>query len=163
MSVTITVHKLEASGREVLAYRTRLLARDVDWVRVEGIYERPDVDFYGLTIRRGDRMLETFYSNRWYNVFAIHDGPLGALKGWYCNITRPARLEAAEVFAEDLALDLLVYPDGRTRVLDEDEFEELRLPPEEQAHARDALRELQDMGSQRRGPFALPADESAPA
>ncbi len=48
----------------------------------------------------------------------------GTLKGWYCDITRPAAVTAGEVVVEDLDLDLWVSAD-RSLVLrlDEDEFE----------------------------------------
>lgn len=158
MTETITIHKLDASGREVWAYPTRLLARGRSWVRVEGVFDRNDVVLHDWVVRRGDRMVELFFDDRWYNVFAVHDGPAGGLKGWYCNITRPARLEPADVYAEDLALDLVVYPDGRSLVLDEDEFARLPLSAEERSRARRALEELQELGRRREGPFAGDAD-----
>ena len=144
-------------------YPAHLLARGPEWLRVEGTFDRDDVLLHDWAVRRNDRMVELFFSDRWYNVFAVHDGASDALKGWYCNITRPARLEAADVYAEDLALDLLVFPDGRSRVLDEDEFEALRLSPEDQAQARAALGELQSLAARRQGPFAEPSNRSAPA
>ena len=49
----------------------------------------------------------------------------------------------------DLALDLLVFPDGSQLVLDEDEFAALNLSPSEQAAARQALAELQSSFSER--------------
>ena len=53
---------------------------------------------------------------------------MALIKGWYCNITRPARFGPGRVTAEDLALDVFVYPDGRTLVLDEEEFADMKLP-----------------------------------
>ena len=58
------------------------------------------------------------------------------------------------MYAEDLALDLVVYPDGRSRVLDEDEFAALPLSAEERSRARRALEELQELCRRREGPFA---------
>lgn len=163
MTEAITVHKLDAAGREVWAYPTRLLGRGAAWVRLEAHFDRAEVVFPGLALRQGDRMVELFFDDRWYNVFAIHDGATGRLKGWYCNITRPARIEAQEVFAEDLALDLLVYPEGGDLVLDEDEFDALGLSAEEQSLARRALLELRELAARRQGPFASASNDSAPA
>jgi len=163
MTEGITVHKLDAAGREVWSYPTRLLARGPTWVRLEAVFDLHEVVFPGLVLQRGDRMIETFYADRYYNVFGVYDGAGGTLKGWYCNITRPARLEAQQVFAEDLALDLLVYPGGGDLVLDEDEFAALDLPPPEQSLARQALDELRDLAARRQGPFAEPPNDSAPA
>ncbi len=42
---------------------------------------------------------------------------------------------------------LLVFPDGKQIVLDEDEFEIVDLDPEEKLTARNALAELQDIFS----------------
>jgi hypothetical protein len=161
----VTVHKLDAAGREVLAYPARLLARGETWIRLEAQaqFDRDEIALPGLTLRRGDRMVETFFADRWYNVFAIHDGSAGPLKGWYCNITRPARLEAKDVRAEDLALDLLVYAQGGDLVLDEDEFRALGLSATEQTAAQQALAELRQLAARRRGPFAEPVNDSAPA
>ncbi len=157
------MHKLDVLGQEVLAYPTRLVGRGPGWVQLEGFYARPDVDFPGLVIRRGDRLLETFYADHWYNVFAVYEGARGALRGWYCNITRPARIESQDVFADDLALDLIVDRRGHTHVLDEDEFERLRLAPEEEARARAALQHLRELAARRTGPFASLRNGSAPA
>ncbi len=165
MTDVITVHKLDAAGCEVWSYTGHLLARGATWVRLEAhaLFDRDEIIFPGLTLRRGDRMVETFYADRWYNVFTIYDGAAGDLKGWYCNITRPARLEAKDVRAEDLALDLLVYPEGGDLVLDDDEFDALGLSPEEQSTARQALAELRELAARRQGPFANPIHDSAPA
>jgi uncharacterized protein len=160
---SITIHKLDAHGREVTAYPTRLLERGSHWMRVEGSFDRGDVVLGDWVVRRNDRMLELFFDDRWYNVFAVHDGASDSLKGWYCNITRPARLGPADVYAEDLALDLLVLPDGSCRVLDEAEFEALHLSPQDRAHALAALSELQTLAAGRLGPFAWPSNQSAPA
>jgi len=92
--------------------------------------------------KRGDRLIETFYSDRWYNVFAVYDRDDGALKGWYCNVTRPATITDAAVSSDDLALDVWVSTQGEATVLDEDEFAALPLPPADRAAARAALTQL---------------------
>jgi predicted RNA-binding protein associated with RNAse of E/G family len=65
------------------------------------------------------------------------------LKGWYCNIGKPAVIEADSVSYVDLALDLWVAPDGRQTVLDEDELEALQLDEVTRNSAYAALKELQ--------------------
>ena len=57
------------------------------------------------------------------------------------------------VFADDLALDLLVYPDGNWLILDEDEFVELEISQEDIRSARDALDELIDLARNQLEPF----------
>jgi hypothetical protein len=94
-------------------------------------------------IRGNDRFVESYYSDRWYNVFEIHAREDDALKGWYCNVAFPAVIEEHQVSYRDLALDLIVHPDGRQVVVDEDEFVALPLNAEVRAKAREGLAALQ--------------------
>jgi protein associated with RNAse G/E len=135
--------KLDPAGQETWRYTGRLLERHANRIVLEAEFNREDVTVDEITLRRGDRFIETFYTDRWYNVFAIHDRQDGRLKCWYCNIGHPAVIGDGRVSYIDLALDLLVYPDGRQLVLDEDEFTALALPPDVQRQARLALQELQ--------------------
>ena len=64
------------------------------------------------------------------------------LKAWYCNVTYPTIFEDGVIIYIDLALDLLVYADGRHLVLDEDEFLELNLGEEDEKKAREALKRI---------------------
>jgi predicted RNA-binding protein associated with RNAse of E/G family len=105
-----------------------------------------------------DRWTEYFFADRWYNIFEIRAGD-GFLKGWYCNITRPAYIGPDEVAAEDLALDLWVTPGGDMQVLDEDEFAALALSSTEREAARKALADLQARVTRRDPPFSEVADE----
>jgi predicted RNA-binding protein associated with RNAse of E/G family len=78
-------------------------------------------------------------------VFQIYSAR-GELKGWYCNITKPAKLIDSEIQFVDLALDLFAYPDGRRLPLDVEEFEELTASlyaPDDTARARAAFEELE--------------------
>jgi predicted RNA-binding protein associated with RNAse of E/G family len=95
-----------------------------------------------IVLKRGDRFVETFYTDRWYNIFEIYDRDDGRLKGWYCNIGYPAVLEKNIVSYIDLALDLWVATDGKQAVLDEDEFLELPVDVNVRALAYSALEEL---------------------
>ncbi len=152
MSQPVTVHKLDHTGREVLRYQGWTLDRQGNCWRLEALFDREGEMVAQLKLQRGDRFVETFYADRWYNVFAVYDGE--CLKGFYCNITRPARFDdGGHIYAEDLALDLVVYPDGRWQVMDEEEFSALPLAAGEQQQALRALAELQSLAARREGPF----------
>jgi protein associated with RNAse G/E len=114
-------------------------------VLLEAFFNRPDMPFHGIVLGQGDRFLETYYSDRWYNIFEIHDREDDRLKGWYCNIGCPAEIGEDTISYIDLALDLLVFPDGRQIVLDEEEFARLDLPPSVQEKSKASLHELQDL------------------
>ena len=145
----ITVSKLDLDGRETWRYAGKILQRGEAFVQLEALFDRDDAAFHGITLRRGDRFVEIFYSDRWYNIFEIYDRDTGSLKGWYCNVGLPAHIEDGRVSYRDLALDLLVLPDGKQVVLDEDEFAELPLDAEQRYQARKALAELQDQFAMR--------------
>lgn len=136
-----TIRKLDHLGRELISYPARLLFRTSNAVLMRAVWGRPPMELEYVRLEPGDLWLETFYTDRWYNVFEIR-APDGRLKGRYCNIARPARMTPGEVCAEDLALDLWVDPDGGTQVLDEEEFARLPLSPEERTAARQALETL---------------------
>jgi hypothetical protein len=149
------VRKLDLNRQETFRYEGRLLARTATAVTVEAIftrYERLELDY--TVFERGDRMVEFFYSDRWYNVFACHAVGSDRLRGWYCNIAHPAVIEDGQVSQVDLALDVWVYPDGRTLVLDEDEFAALPLTDDDRAAAWAAVEEIKRLAGRRAGPFS---------
>jgi len=134
---------LNPAGQETYRYTGRVLEQHADRIVLEAEFDREDTHRQGLVLRRGDRFVETYFTNRWYNVFAVYDRDENRLKAWYCNIGHPAEIGEGVVSYIDLALDLVVYPDGRQLVLDEDEFAALALPSDEEQQARLALQELQ--------------------
>ncbi len=138
----ITVIKLNLQGEETWRYSGMELRRGPGWVILQAGFNRDDTPFQGIVLKRGDTFIEIYYSDRWYNIFELHDRDSGALKGWYCNVTRPAELGGAEIRYVDLALDLFVTPEGRQVVLDEDEFEALHPDSSLREKAYAALEEL---------------------
>jgi len=125
-------------------------------ITIEASFDRDEIQFQGIILRKGDRFVETFYSDRWYNIFEIYDVETKQLKGWYCNVCRPARIEDKHVFADDLALDLIVYPDRRWLVVDEDEFAQLEINKEDKERAQEALEQLTHLVRERMPPFDIP-------
>jgi uncharacterized protein len=144
MPEPITVIKQDIQGHETFRYSGLVLERSPEYVRLEARFNRDEVPVQDIILRRNDRFVETFFTQRWYNTFEIHDRQDDSLKVWYCNVGYPAELEAGIVSYKDLALDLLVYPDGRQVILDEEEFAELDIPPEIRRRALAALGELQE-------------------
>jgi len=141
----VVVIKLDTQRQERWRYSGQVMQYAPDAVLLEAYFDREDFDFHGLPFKRGDRFVEVYFSERWYNIFEIYDRDDGSLKGWYCNVTRPAEIEAGVIRYVDLALDLLVFADGRQLVLDEDEFGALEIDEHERVQARRALAELQNI------------------
>ena len=138
----IKVQKKNPAGEVTYAYEGVLLNRDENSVKLEALFDRADMPFMDVIFKTGDRFVEYYYSDRWYNIFVIHDRDDGKIKGWYCNIGKPAVFEDGIVSYVDLALDLWVSADGKQSVLDEDEFEELKLNEELRTGALKGLDEL---------------------
>lgn len=140
---TFTVIKRNVQGQETWRYDGDVIERSGNRIVLQAFFDRQDVDLNGLVLARGDRFLETYYTDRWYNEFEIHAREDDHLRGWYCNITFPAEISENTLSYIDLALDLLVFPDGRQIVLDEDEFAGLDVDDETRRQARNALADLQ--------------------
>jgi predicted RNA-binding protein associated with RNAse of E/G family len=141
----VVVIKCNLEGEETWRYSGRKLKEGRDWVLIEARFNRPDLPFHGIVFRENDRFVELYFSGRWYNLFEVHDKEDDRVKGWYCNITRPAVFMDGRICYVDLALDLLVYPDGQMQVLDEDEFALLALEEDTRVQAQQALQELEQL------------------
>ena len=148
----IKVQKKNPAGKVTYQYEGVLLERDENSVTLEALFDRADMPFQDVVFKTGDRFVEYYYSDRWYNVFAIHDREDGKIKGWYCNVGMPAVFEDGVVSYVDLALDLWVSAEGKQTVLDEDEFEALNLTDELSAGAVNGLEQLKEVFKNKRTP-----------
>lgn len=150
---------LMKAGRTKIRYPAELLSDDGVRVAVRAPWAGEGVrDFGFVRFEPGDVFTEHYWRDRWYSVKEVRDAS-GVLKGWYCDITRPATLTGAELVVEDLDLDLWRSADGTdVRRLDEDEFAESGLTgrdPEAAAAALTALAELEAFATVRGGLEAL--------
>ena len=144
---TVTVLKLDHNGKEVVRYSAELLHQTPTTITVRAVFVHPTKDTGYTIFRTGDHLNEHFYTDRWYNVFALYDGDRSTLKGWYCNICRPAKLEDGFLHCEDLALDVWVFPDGEVTMLDEEEFSQLNLTAAEKKASKNAVNAIRQMAA----------------
>lgn len=133
-------------------YEGTELSRDENSITIEALFNRDDMPFQEIVLKRNDRFVETFYTDKWFNIFAIYDRDDGKLKGWYCNIGKPAVIEDDFISYVDLALDLWVSADGKQTVLDEDELAELNLGVDLKQKVDEGLKELQQLFKQKNPP-----------
>jgi len=148
----IKIQKKNPAGEVTYTYEGNLIARDENSITLEALFDRADMPFQDVVFKTGDHFVEYYYSDRWYNIFAIHDRDDGKVKGWYCNVGMPAVIEDDVVSYVDLALDLWVSVDGKQTVLDEDEFAELKLDNELNDNALKGLEELKTLFKNNRPP-----------
>ncbi|MBI4762340.1 MAG: DUF402 domain-containing protein [Chloroflexi bacterium] len=140
--MNVIVQKKNPAGEVIYQYEGSLVRRDGNTIVLEALFDRQDMPFQEVVFRAGDRFVEYYFSDRWYNIFEIYDRDDGQIKGWYCNVGVPAVIEDGVVSYVDLALDLWVSADGKQTVLDEDEFAEMGLSRELRENARRGLDEL---------------------
>ncbi|AKN75237.1 MULTISPECIES: DUF402 domain-containing protein [Streptomyces] len=114
---------LVKAGRTKIRYPAELLHDDGDRIAVRAPWAGSGVrDFGFVRFEPGDVFTEYYWRDRWYSVKEVRAAD-GSVKGWYCDITRPAVRSGTDLVVEDLDLDLWRSADGReVRRLDEDEF-----------------------------------------
>jgi len=134
---------LVKAGRTKIRYPAELLHDDGIRIAVRAPWAGDGVrDFDFVRFEPGDVFTEYYWRDRWYSVKEVRDAT-GALKGWYCDITRPATLIGTELVVEDLDLDLWRSADGTTVLrLDEDEFAASGLATRDPEAAEAAVRAL---------------------
>ena len=141
----IVIIKNNAIGDEVFRYKGTILNQTKYSILIEAYFTFKDRVHFGMPLQKGDRFVEEYFSDRWYNIYEIHIRESDKLRGWYCNISTPAIITRNSISFNDLALDLLVFPDGSQSVLDKDEFDNLLIPKETKIKALSALSELQEL------------------
>lgn len=152
----ITVHLLKPGKGTTVTYHGELLHAELSHLLIHARWERPRLDLCYVVFEPGDHFYEHYYTDRWYNIFEVRSAA-DALKGWYCNVTRPAQVKGDTITSEDLELDLFVPPDRHNiRRLDLDEFKARGLDasdPAAHAAALAALDELEHMARAGTPPF----------
>ena len=154
MTDTLTVKKLNLNHELVIAYEGTVLERTPDTIVLEARFSRETMDLGYAVLEHHDRFVEHFFADRWYNIFEIHSVHDDHLKGWYCNIVKPATFGADAIEQVDLALDVWINPDGSYHVLDREEFEALEIDRTARLRAQQAVGELIYLLYHRAAPFA---------
>ncbi|WP_328325120.1 MULTISPECIES: DUF402 domain-containing protein [unclassified Streptomyces] len=141
--VTVVLRK---TGSTKISYPATLLSDDGTRVTVRAEWAGAGVrDFGFVRFEPGDVFTEHYWRDRWYAVKEVRTGA-GELKGWYCDVTRPAELREGELVVEDLDLDLWVSVDGAEILrLDEDEFEASGLAGRDPEAVRQAVQALDEL------------------
>ena len=138
---------LVKKGRTRLEYDVVVTHDDGTHIVVRGHWaEQQTRDLGFVRFEAGDVFTEHYWRDRWYSIKEVRDAS-DERKGWYCDVTRPVRVEDGRIVSEDLDLDLWVSADLATVLrLDEEEFVSSGLPdddPATAARARAALDELE--------------------
>ncbi len=150
----ITVNKLNSLGEIKIQYQGEVLERSVDRIIIQAFWKHPLKDLGYVCFEPGDRFIEYYYTNRWFNIFDISNAN-NERKGWYCNIAEPADIYEDQIKQKDLLIDVWVNPRGSTLLLDEDEFEvDTTLDEIQRQGAQQGLQELMQMIASQTAPFS---------
>ncbi len=152
----IEVRLIKPRHGQIIRYQATVLARDAQSVTVQAEWRLGRIDLGLFSIEPGDVMIETFYTNRWYNIFRAQR-PDGVTRGWYCNLARPARIDDGVIETEDLEIDVIVSADRQcVEITDLAEYEARGLAlaePDTDAALRAAIAELRDLIVRGERPF----------
>ena len=150
----ITVNKLNSLGEIKIQYQGEIIERLADRIIIQAYWELPKKDLGYTCFEPGDRFIEYYFSNRWFNIFDISNAS-NVRKGWYCNIAEPAAINDDQIKQIDLLLDVWVDPWGTPLLLDEDEFEvDTTLDDGQRQGARQGLNDLLQMIAAQFTPFS---------
>lgn len=132
----VLIEKRNEFGKDGPIYPGTIIESSVPepWIEVRATWTLGQVQVSGLRFEIDDELREFFSPRHPFNAFAVYS-PKGELRGWYGNVTRPARCERRDgtllVAWPDMMLDLVMLPDGTSVDLDDDELTESRFPQRE--------------------------------
>jgi hypothetical protein len=140
--------RLDKHPRPDVRYPATVLADDGEHAVVRAPWAGAEPrDFGFVRFGPGDIWTEHYWRTRWYSIKEVVAAD-GTVKGWYCDVARPALVATDEIVVADLDLDLWLSGDGQTVLrLDEDEFAESGLAEREPATAAAAQRALDELAA----------------
>src|SRR5258706_3686787 len=131
----ITVVKQNPLGEIKIQYKGEVIEHLPHGVVLLAYWTLQEKDLGYTRFEPGDRFIEYYYTDRWFNIFDIAHAN-GTRKGWYCNVAEPAVISEEQIKQVDLLLDIWVNPKGEPLILDEDEFaSDPTLTPEQRSGA----------------------------
>lgn len=153
---TIEIVKVSPVGKPPVRYTGELLDSPAGWIAARAAWVHGEMDLGYMTFMPGDYLDEYFALEQPYNAMALYRHT-HELVAWYCNVTYPTTVENGAIYWHDLFVDVIVYPDWRTLVLDEDELEQAGLietDPELHAMILAGRDNLLNLAARREYPFS---------
>jgi len=118
----ISINSKKFDGKICKTWRAELIKRENSLLIFKGVFDR-EIKHSDLgVIRRGTISYEYYWTDRWFNIFKFYE-PDGVFRNFYCNINLPPTFEDNVLEYIDLDIDVIVWNDFSTNILDMDEFE----------------------------------------
>ena len=118
----ILIYSKKFDGEICKSWQAKLIKHENSLLIFKGIFEReinhPDLG----VIRRGTISYEYYWLDRWFNIFKFYE-PDGTFRNFYCNTNLPPTFENGIFQYVDLDIDVVVWKDFSTKILDIEEFE----------------------------------------
>lgn len=153
----VTINSRKFDGKIHRSWKAGLIEQQNSLLVFIGEFDHEIKHSHLGVIRRGTISYEYYWLDRWYNIFRFHQ-PDGNLRNFYCNVNLPPTFENGVLDYVDLDIDVLVWQDFSTFVLDLDEFAEnakkYRYPTEICDKAQSSLAELKIMIEKKMFPFS---------
>ena len=141
----ISVAKLDYLGNVRWQYTGELISISDQKIIIEAYFDKESVHVGDVILNKGDRFIETYFTNRWYDILEIHDRMDDHIKGWYCDIGYPVKKIKNNILSfYDLELDLFVKSNGNQVVLDSEKFDALDIDQETRKKALDGLDQVKE-------------------
>ena len=148
----LLVEKYKADGSFSFSWEATLLEEGENHRKLKAYFNAPAHLVDKVWFNPGDLFIETYYNNRWYNVFEVHEGHNGEIKAWYSNLSYPAKFSPGLITWQDLELDLIAYPNGEYAFLDEEDYAALSLDSETRRQVELTIAELVDQAKHKQPP-----------
>ena len=153
----LIVRVLKHDGSEHRRWRGQIARQEASLIVLDAEFD-VDVSHHLLgEIKRGTRLIEYYWLNRWYNVFRFLNDD-SSTRLFYCNINKPPAFDGRSLTYIDLDIDVIVRSDYSYEVLDLDEYgaNSLRYgyTAEEKTNVKKALEELTGLIRARDFPFS---------
>jgi len=155
-SKIISINSRKFDGRIHRTWNAELIEVTDELIAAVGRFEFDVAHSHLGVIRKDSISHEFFWRDRWFNIFRFHE-PDGALRNFYCNISKPPNFENNVLDFIDLEIDIVVWKDMSYEILDREEYErasrEFNFPADIRKRVEISINQLNAMIKSNEFPF----------
>jgi uncharacterized protein len=122
LKIEVIINSRKFDGSISKSWAGELIEENSSLLLYRGVFDRDVIHEHLGLIECGTISYEYFWLDRWYNIFRFHKAD-GTFRNFYCNIAMPPTVNEDLIDFVDLDIDMIVDPNGRFVIHDEDEYE----------------------------------------